>query len=513
MIPKKLFIGYDEGEAQALHTLIQSILEHTTEPISITPILKKQLKAYTRSRTKLESSDFSLTRFLVPYLSDYQGWSLYCDCDFIFTDDISKIFDLANDKYSVMTCKHNYKPSLNYKKLNAIQNSYNYKNWSSLMLFNCGSCQSLTPEYINRADGLELHQFKWLSSLDLIGEIPMNWNYLVDEENQTLPAKGVHYTNGICLTNRVSPDFAELWLKYYNKCKLNIKETRFMPGSDMVLSDSIVEIDNIEYVVIPPLFKNSITDNTDYIQLVDSLTNRIHHLKDTETTFRGYSQRIAYIKCQHVGSMIALELGLNTQSTRLIQIKDQHLCLLTVDIRGSDTIYKMEPLVHLSHNIIEKEEKNPHVLIDEINLCVGRDEANFFTTMLLFDHLISNSYRDAKSIRIIFDQQERKRNDEIDLCCDVLIENNLGSSVLFANNKNENLSLIEILSFLIERKTFFAALKFIKSIDTQRIYMIIDREKYITTTDKAFFKDTIKTQYLELVELQKMIEEKILNEK
>ena len=30
------------------------------------------------------------------------------------------------------------------------------------MLMNCRKCTTLTPDYVNKASGLELHQFKWL---------------------------------------------------------------------------------------------------------------------------------------------------------------------------------------------------------------------------------------------------------------------------------------------------------------------------------------------------------------
>ena len=39
------------------------------------------------------------------------------------------------------------------------------------MLFNCAKCKNLTVEYVNKATGLDLHQFKWLN--DDSG----NWRY------------------------------------------------------------------------------------------------------------------------------------------------------------------------------------------------------------------------------------------------------------------------------------------------------------------------------------------------
>ena len=36
-----------------------------------------------------------------------------------------------------------------------------------MMIFNNANAQHLTPDYVNSATGLELHQFKWLENDDL----------------------------------------------------------------------------------------------------------------------------------------------------------------------------------------------------------------------------------------------------------------------------------------------------------------------------------------------------------
>ena len=64
------------------------------------------------------------------------------------------------------------------------------------MLFNNAKCKALTPEYVNTASGLELHQFKWLNDDSLIGELPHQWNHLVDHDHYDENAKLVHYTTG-----------------------------------------------------------------------------------------------------------------------------------------------------------------------------------------------------------------------------------------------------------------------------------------------------------------------------
>ncbi len=112
--------------------------------------------------------------------------------------DIARLWALRDDQYAVMCVKHNHVPEETTKFLGAVQTKYEKKNWSSVMLFNCNKCTSLTPEYVNTASGLELHRFHWLESENLIGEIPHEWNHLVDYD-PTIPVEQIsnlHYTIG-----------------------------------------------------------------------------------------------------------------------------------------------------------------------------------------------------------------------------------------------------------------------------------------------------------------------------
>src|SRR5882762_8576893 len=109
----KLFIGYDPREAVAFHTLAHSILRRSTIPVSIAPLMRAQLQGlYSRSRGPTESTEFSLTRFLVPALSGFQGWSLFMDCDMLCRSDIAELaaqVERQPDK-AVLVCKHDYVP-------------------------------------------------------------------------------------------------------------------------------------------------------------------------------------------------------------------------------------------------------------------------------------------------------------------------------------------------------------------------------------------------------------------
>jgi hypothetical protein len=192
-----VYIGYDQNEIVAYHTLCQSILETASQPVRMTPInLRNLTKVFTRDRNNLQSTEFSMSRFLTPWLSNYEGWSLFMDCDMLVRADLAELFALADPAYAVMVCKHLYEPSGDVKFLGNVQTRYAKKNWSSVMLFNNERCRALTPDYVNTASGLELHQFKWLEDEGLIGDLPLEWNWLVGEYPYEDKARIAHYTLG-----------------------------------------------------------------------------------------------------------------------------------------------------------------------------------------------------------------------------------------------------------------------------------------------------------------------------
>ena len=193
----RVFIGYDGREAAAFSVLAYSIQARASEPVSISPLMLSQLeRVLTRERNPLQSTDFSFSRFLTPHLSGYEGWSAFMDCDMLMLDDIAKFWRLCDERYAVMVVKHEHVPRETVKFLGEPQTKYEKKNWSSVMLFNNAKCRALTPQYVNTTSGLELHQFKWLESDDLIGALPGRWNHLVGYDPPSRDVSLVHYTLG-----------------------------------------------------------------------------------------------------------------------------------------------------------------------------------------------------------------------------------------------------------------------------------------------------------------------------
>lgn len=193
----RVFVGYDPKEAVAFSVLSHSIHVNSSAPVSIAPLMLSQLNgAMWRERNPLQSTDFSFSRFLVPNLCAYEGWSIFMDCDMLMLEDVAKLWALRDEKYAVMCVKHAHQPKEEVKFLNAVQTKYEKKNWSSVILFNNKRCRALTPEYVNTATGLELHQFKWLKDESEIGAIPAEWNLLVGYDAPRENAALVHYTTG-----------------------------------------------------------------------------------------------------------------------------------------------------------------------------------------------------------------------------------------------------------------------------------------------------------------------------
>ena len=221
MIP--IFIGYDSKVKIAYHVLSESILRNSSTPVTISPIKLNNLKnIYTRKQDSLASTEFSFSRFLVPYLMNYNGWAIFMDSDMVMLSDIKKLWNLRNEKYALQVCKHDYTPTSKNKFLGNNQTIYAKKNWSSLMLMDCSKCKTLTPEYVNTKSGLELHQFKWLDE-NLIGSIPLEWNWLVGEYPYKKDVHNIHFTEGgPYFKDYKNTEYANEWFKVYNMTKIDL---------------------------------------------------------------------------------------------------------------------------------------------------------------------------------------------------------------------------------------------------------------------------------------------------
>jgi lipopolysaccharide biosynthesis glycosyltransferase len=191
-----IFIGYDHREAIAYHVCVNSIIRHSSKPVSVTPLALQNMQDYQEKHTD-GSNQFIYSRFLVPHLMQYKGWAIFMDGDMLLRDDIEKLWSLRDESKAVMVVKHDYKTKMTEKYLGAKNENYPRKNWSSVILWNCehAANRAVTPEFIETATGAQLHRFTWLDD-NLIGELPIVWNWLPDEFGANQDAKLLHYTLG-----------------------------------------------------------------------------------------------------------------------------------------------------------------------------------------------------------------------------------------------------------------------------------------------------------------------------
>lgn len=217
----KVYVGYDSREDIAWQVCRNSILRHASRNLEVYPLKLnplKELGIYKRDRDNA-STEFSISRFLTPWLSAHNGWSIFVDCDFLFTGDIFSLFDEIHEGKGIYVVKHEYTPAHSIKMDGQKQSVYPRKNWSSFILFDCSNSDvvNLTPNVVNSASPAYLHRFQWIDD-SLIGDLDRKWNFLVGEY---LPPDGtpigIHYTNGgPWFEEWQNVDFADLWVSEKN---------------------------------------------------------------------------------------------------------------------------------------------------------------------------------------------------------------------------------------------------------------------------------------------------------
>jgi lipopolysaccharide biosynthesis glycosyltransferase len=214
----KIVIGFDQRESVAYHTFCQSIIEKASSPVSFMPLAINNLSDYKETHSD-KSNDFIYSRFLTPYLNQFNGWAIFADGDMICQADIKELWDLRDDTKALLVVKHDYQTKAHRKYLGKINENYPRKNWSSVILWNCGHPKHkiLTPQFIANQTGKYLHRFSWLND-DEIGELPKEWNWLAIEYPENKEAKLIHYTLGTpCFEDYKNTEMAELWHSAYNK--------------------------------------------------------------------------------------------------------------------------------------------------------------------------------------------------------------------------------------------------------------------------------------------------------
>lgn len=186
MSPLKIMIGHDSRQPLSANVLANSIYRRSSLPVSIAMLDIKTLPIKRQGLT-----EFTYSRYLVPWLCDYQGWGLFLDSDMLVMADIAELFSCADESKAVMVVK----------------NAQRFE-WPSLMLFNCAKCTSLTPKYVENYGSPQ--DFGWAQGA--VGELPKEWNHCVGYD-EPAPAKLAHYTQGIPLWFETSDcEYSKEWM-------------------------------------------------------------------------------------------------------------------------------------------------------------------------------------------------------------------------------------------------------------------------------------------------------------
>lgn len=165
----RVFIGVDPRQPVAAAVLNYSIQKNASKPVAVTNLHLKQLPITRRGLT-----EFTYSRFLAPYLSDYQGTSVFVDADMLVTGDIWELAEYANAPVSVAKHAERFE-------------------WPAVMVFRNEDCKTLTPEYVQNEEN-KLFDFAWTPD---IGKLPDKWHYVVGYDAPRGDAELWHFTKGI----------------------------------------------------------------------------------------------------------------------------------------------------------------------------------------------------------------------------------------------------------------------------------------------------------------------------
>jgi len=186
----RVFIGYDERQAVSYTALQHSILETASQPVSITPLILSTLPITRRGLTP-----FTFSRFLVPWLCNYQGHALFLDADMFLVSDICEMTQYFNDDHAI-----------------SVVRSIAQFEQSSVMLFNNAhpKNKTLTPDFIQNTEG-NLHSLCWLDDHD-IGEMDGKWNQLVGYQDCQGMSGNLHFTMGVpAFLETSTSEFGQIW--------------------------------------------------------------------------------------------------------------------------------------------------------------------------------------------------------------------------------------------------------------------------------------------------------------
>lgn len=260
----KVYVGYDPRLHLPYEVTKYSLTRRASIRVEVIRLEQSELRKvglYSRKRNPMDITEFTLTRFLTPYLAGFSGWAMFVDSDFLYSGDVRQLVESLDDRYAAVCVKHDYTGRETTVMDGQVRPTYKRMNWSSMVLYNCShpKNQRLTPEFVNTQPSEYLQKLMWLEDED-IGGVPRTWNFLVgrcqlseeekeEEEETTLPKipKAIHFTEGGPWYERWKDcQFSDLWFRErddFQRSLLPIQELR----TDRV---KVMENDRLQGLVI-----------------------------------------------------------------------------------------------------------------------------------------------------------------------------------------------------------------------------------------------------------------------
>jgi len=203
-----VYIGFDPRQPIAFCVAAHSIWENAEMPVAVAPVKLSQLPLKRRGLT-----EFTYSRFLVPYLSNYEGVSLFMDSDTMARADVNELlaYAIAYPDIPVWVVKGQLKFE-----------------WASVMVFNNKLCRNLTPQFVEDPAN-KLFDLGWAEK---VGELPKEWNFLVGYDTLNPKAKIVHFTQGIPIWSQTKDcNFSTEWLTMYKNMNSSVPFQELMGAS------------------------------------------------------------------------------------------------------------------------------------------------------------------------------------------------------------------------------------------------------------------------------------------
>jgi lipopolysaccharide biosynthesis glycosyltransferase len=151
----RIFIGWDSRFPEPADVLAYSLRKQSSIPLEIRYLKLPELRL-NRSYDPVASTEYTYSRFLVPYLCAFQNTALYLDSGMLCLGDIARIAQLDMNGLALRVVKHNHQPTASVKMNGAVQSVYPRKNWSSMMLLNCERLTLWSKDVVETATGAYL---------------------------------------------------------------------------------------------------------------------------------------------------------------------------------------------------------------------------------------------------------------------------------------------------------------------------------------------------------------------